>query len=154
MDMKEFRFQWTDLRDVLNAEEPGRYNNAAVKIMTLTLNMTKNTHSIQDAVKAMFEDLYKGEFLPVGYDFERNNCRVRRWTNLMIKVENGVTKVLPDPARCLMLQEGNIEILLPNKRTKVFHVLVAKAGYIERITVRLMEIATKKEEENGTADNE
>ena len=52
-----------------------------------------------------------------------------------------------------MLQEGNIEILLPNKRTKVFHVLVAKEGYIERITTRLMEIATKKEEENGTADN-
>ena len=35
---------------------------------------------------------------------------------------------------------------MPNHRTKVYRVLVAEEGYIERLTKKLLEVAAKREE--------
>lgn len=145
IDMNDLWFRWSDLEEALAEESPGRYSKSEVKLMTITINFVKASKGYKEAVKAALEDHYQVAFLPER--FEVKGFNIRKGKNVtIIKEEDGITKVFPNPEEGCKVQEGKVEVLMPNHRTKVYRVLVAEEGYIERLTQKLLEVAAKREE--------
>lgn len=144
IDMNDLWFRWSDLEEALAEELPGRYSKSEVKLMTMTLNFMKSSMSYERAVKAAFEEHYQISFLPE--DFEIKGFNILKGKNvIIIKEDDGVIKVFPNPEEGSKVQEGTVEVLMPNHRTKVYHVLVAEKGYIERLTQKLLGVALRRE---------